>query len=148
MITKMGCAVCLIAAVALAGCAVDPPDPDLARHFDRIESLQAGDEALSCPDLKAQVDELQGDINALEKQIASEQSTSSGLSFMSALASVASGFAQTPVQAAWDNAGSTVGNFGASQASGAANGLQMVEQSYQLRHDHLVQLYSLKNCMG
>ncbi len=146
MFTKVGSVLCVAAAMALTGCAVDPPDPDLARHFDKVEALQTGDDSLSCTDLKAQVDALQGDMNAIEKQISAAQSTSSGDSLFGALFSAVGSVAQTPGQALAANVDSAVANSSASDAAGEANGLRGIEQSYQFRHDHLVQLYTVKNC--
>lgn len=146
MMIKVTSVLCVIAAMTLAGCVDVPPDPDLSRHFDKVEALQIGDDQLSCADLKAQVDELQGDMNALEKQIAQQQSTSSGDSLFGALFSAVSSVAPTPGQALVANVDSAVANSAAGDAAGAANGLQGIEMTYQRRHDHLVQLYSVKNC--
>ena len=146
MMIKVSSALCVMAAMTLAGCVDVPPDPDLSRQFDKIEALQTGDDQLSCTDLKAQVDELQGDINALEKQIAAQQSTASGDSLFGALFSAVGAVAQTPGQALVANVDSAVADSSAGDAAGAANGLQGIEMTYQRRHDHLVQLYSVKNC--
>lgn len=146
MITKVGFAACVVAALTLVACADVPPDPDLSRQFDKIEALQTGDDQLSCADLQAQVDAMQGDINALEKQIAQQQSSASGDSLFGALFSAVGDVAQTPGQALVANVDSAVANSSASDANGAANGLQGVEMTYQRRHDHLVQLYSVKSC--
>jgi hypothetical protein len=146
MITKVGSAFCLIAVMTLAGCVDVPPDPDLSRQFDKIEALQTGDDQLSCADLKAQVDAMQGDINALEKQVAQQQSESSGMSLFGALISAVGAVAQTPGQALVANVDSAVVNSDAGDAAGAANGLKGIEMTYQRRHDHLVQLYTVKNC--
>lgn len=146
MIIKVGSAVCVVAAMALAGCADVPSDPDLSRHFDKVEALQTADDQLSCADLKAQVDEMQGDVNAIEKQIAQQQSESSGDSLVGALFSAVSAVAPTPGQAFAANVDSAVANSAAGDASGAANGLRGIELSYQMRHDHLVQLYTVKSC--
>jgi outer membrane murein-binding lipoprotein Lpp len=146
MITKLVPGLCVIAAMTLAGCVDVPPDPDLSRHFDKIEALQTGDDQLSCADLKAQADALQGDINALEKQVAQQQSQSSGDSLFGALFSAVGAVAQTPGQALVANVDSAVANSEAGDAAGAANGLQGIEMTYQRRHDHLVSLYSAKNC--
>jgi outer membrane murein-binding lipoprotein Lpp len=146
MITKVGSVLCVVAAITVVGCADVPPDPDLSRHFDKVEALQTGDDQLSCTDLKAQVDALQGDMNALEKQVAEQQSEASGDSLFGALFSAVGSVAQTPGQALVANVDSAVANSSASDASGSANGLRGIEMTYQLRHDHLVQLYSIKNC--
>ena len=146
MITKVGSAFCLVAAMTLTGCADVPQDPDLALRFHKVEALQTGDDQLSCADLKAQVATLQRDMNALEKQIAQQHSTASGDSLFGALFSAVGSVAQTPGQALVANVDSAVANSDASDAAGAANGLQGVEITYQNRHDHLVQLYSIKNC--
>jgi len=146
MITKVGSALCVVAVMTLVGCADVPADPDLSRQFGKIEALQTGDDQLSCADLKAQVDELQGDINALEKQVAQQQSQSSGDSLVGALFSAVGAVAQTPVQALSANVDSAVANSAAGDAAGTANGLQSIEMTYQRRHDHLVSLYSAKNC--
>jgi hypothetical protein len=146
MISKIGAGLCIAAAMTLTGCADVPQDPDLGLRFSKIEVIRTGDDQLSCADLNAQVAEFQRGINALEKQIAQQKSTANGDSFFGALFSAVGSVAQTPGQALVANVNSAVANSDASSANGSANSLQGIEISYERRHDHLVQLYSIKNC--
>jgi hypothetical protein len=130
-------------AASISGCATDPA---LAVHYDPIQSHQKNDMNLSCPELSANIDSTTAAIATLDRQIADQQSSSSGFSLMSAVASVSGIYAQTVPAAQLASAEGTLANTGAAiEANGAFN-TQQIRAMYQDRHDVLTQLYYQNNC--
>jgi hypothetical protein len=143
--------VAVAGALSTSGCASDPAAnaaqrQALSQHFVPVQAHQTNDMALTCGDLRANLEDIGSAISALDTQIAYQKQASNSFSVMSALASISGAYAPNLRSAQLASAEGSIANAGAQIESNQSVSTKELRDMYQYRHDTLMQLFYGRNC--
>jgi hypothetical protein len=143
----------LAGSLPMSGCASDPAADAaqrqaLSQHFVPVQAHQTNDMALTCEDLRANLDEVGSAISTLDTQIGYQKQASNSFSLMGALAGISGAYAPNLRSAQLASAEGSIANAGAQIESNQSVSTKELRDMYQYRHDTLMQLFYGRNCTG
>jgi hypothetical protein len=138
--------ICVGSFALIAGCAIDPPDPDLQRTFVPVQAHQMDDLRLSCADLESEIHVAENSVAILDKQIRHDQDQSQSFSLGAALSAMSGALATNVQSAQISNVSAIASGAGASMSANDAMTKAQLRANLEQRHEALMQIFYTRRC--